>query len=129
MIVAPITFKYVKIAKYSRDETIIHIVFNDGTKDRALERKADYNNAEEFASKVLVDVRNAVKEKNQQNGSGLLGDLVTVRFTSDEEEVMERLTMVFGRVREEIRKAKSAKIAQNYLQTVTNLQGAVFKLE
>jgi len=128
MIVVPITFKYIQIAKYSRDEVIIHIVFNDGSKDRALERKADYDNVEEFANKVIADVRTAVKTQNQQKSSGMLGDVVTVRFTEDEEALYERLEMALSRIKDEIRKAKTAKVAQNYLQTLSSLQGAKFNL-
>ena len=128
MIVVPITFKYIQIAKYSRDEVIIHIVFNDGSKDRALERKADYDNVEEFANKVIADVRTAVKTQNQQKSSGMLGDVVTVRFTEDEEALYERLEMALSRIKDEVRKAKTAKVAQNYLQNLASLQGAKFNL-
>ncbi|MBN2421110.1 hypothetical protein JXB27_02410 [Candidatus Woesearchaeota archaeon] len=128
MIVVPITFKYVQIAKYSRDGAVLHIVFSDGSKDLALERSADYGNVEEFTNKVIEDVRTAVKQKNQQNSSEVLGNVVAIRFTEDEEELFERLAIAFGRIKEEIRKAKTAKTAQNYLQTISNLQGAVFNL-
>ena len=61
-------------------------------------------------------------------GLGMLGDVVSIRFTEDEETLYERLEVVFSRVKEELRKAKMAKDATNYLQTLSNLQGATFNI-
>ena len=129
MIVVPIQFKYVQIAKYSRDDSLLKICFNDGSKDHIIEKhSSDIGRVEEFVEMIISETRTMAKQSNAQKNAGMLGDVVSIRFTEDEETLYERLEVVFSRVKEELRKAKMAKDATNYLQTLSNLQGATFNI-
>lgn len=126
MIVVNISFVKVEISKYSRDELVLKIHFNDG-KPRFIEIKTEIPNVEEFVEWTINEVRKKEKEWNRQPGQGVLDDVVMVHFSMDEEELYDRLFTVFSRVKEEVRKVRGARVATNYLQTVTNIHGAEFK--
>ncbi|HME87172.1 MAG TPA: hypothetical protein VKE88_02065 [Candidatus Nanoarchaeia archaeon] len=125
MIVKTITFKSVIIKSFNRNELVLQIIYNDGSKDNVLEKKTELQDVNTFSDELLAEVRTLAKKSTSNNG-GFLGDVIVINFPEDEEKVYERLYATFGRVRDEVRKIRSTKVAQNFLQSYANINGAKF---
>lgn len=128
MIIVPIKFTSIDVVDHNRDELTIRINFNDGSKDRFIEKKLKIDfDANALTDTIMAEARKMGKELNAKNTGDFLNDIVTVRI-EDDEDVDEKIYNTLNRIKEEGRKLKTAKVAQNYLQNMSRFKESKFNL-
>lgn len=121
MIIVNVKFTSIEVSKYTRSELVLKINFDDGIKERTLEKKSNLESAEELTDEVFTEVRRLEKELNDQKTGDFLEDVVIVRI-EDDEKISEKMQNAFRRIKEDMRKLKTGAITDNYLQDITMFQ-------
>jgi len=125
MKVVNVKFISVEIMKFSRDDLFLRINFTDGVENRNIEKQTDLSKIDEFVRTIIGEVRIIEKNANRSTTNSFLDDAMMILFENDE-ELEERLANVFRRIKEDVRKTRTQKLAQNYLQNITNMQNAKY---
>ena len=121
MIIVNVIFKAIEVSKYTRTDLTLKIHFDDGSKERVIEKQTNLENVEELTNQVFNEVRRIQKELTSGNTGDFLDDVVIVRF-EDDERVKEKMLNAFRRIKDEMRKLKTADLADNYLQNISMFQ-------
>lgn len=128
MIIVNLVFDSVQVANYGRDDLTVRINFSDGKQSYHIDKRTNLENTEEISEQMFNEAKKMVKDAHAQRSSDFLGDVVMVRFNEDEEKLSEKMHNAFSRIKEEMRKLKTSKVADNYLQRLTNFNNLKISL-
>ena len=62
MIIVNVKFTSIEVSKYTRTELVLKINFDDGIKERFLEKRSNLESVEELTDEVFTEVRKLEKE-------------------------------------------------------------------
>lgn len=102
----------------ARDEHLeIRVLLNDG-KEKALLKQLRIDNPSQQAEEIFKEIREKLKKAHSGSsfGDDVLGGLVHIRWTQDEELIQERLAKFLLALHERIRNAKRKNISYYELE-------------
>lgn len=118
-----IRFQKIEVENLSlKDGGKLKIFYTDG-KDRVLEYPCTFSTPEEDASKIIAQVKSAVKNQN----ASVLSDNPLDRFVNilidDDEGAEEKISNFIRGVKEKIHRVKYSRMASGYLDALNSLKG------
>lgn len=107
-------FKKLEIVRaFPRDNSVeIRLTVNDG-KEKIFARSVKLDNTAEASDVLIRDVREKIKESNKlsSNPDDILSSILIVKFSDDDDVLMEKITKFLTGVREKFRVANSGKMS------------------
>ncbi len=107
-------FKKLEIVRaFPRDNSVeIKLTVNDG-KEKVFARSIKLDNTAEASDVLIRDVREKIKESNKlsTNPTDILSSILIVKFSDDDDVLMEKITKFLTSVREKFRVANSGRVS------------------
>ena len=107
-------FKKLEIVRaFPRDNSVeIKLTVNDG-KEKVFARSIKLDNTAEASDVLIRDVREKIKESNKlsTNPTDILSSILIVKFSDDDDVLMEKITKFLTSVREKFRVANSVRVS------------------
>ena len=105
----PLTFKKIEVTDYypQMEEFKIRIVLNDG-EDKAFEKQEDITDASRQVDSWFKEIREKLKKKHSSldlDDHPLAGQ-VLIRYTQEEDKIMDQMARFLNRIKETIRTSK-----------------------